>query len=1415
MAKRPPSIASQHADWLRLIEVSGPFLSLPVLVQAFGHGLDKVESEAMRRIRTGYAVWKEGAKSDAADRAWIETVITGLLEHEAVSLSRFEESSNVPSTLRHRVEEHAEAIWPQIVIKESDKTFPDGARVLICAYPHSQRLDRTVTGSRWSASPQSRMAELCRATGVRLGLVTNGEQWTLVDAPKDETIGYATWYAQLWLDEPGTLSAFRSLLGRHRLFAVGQDETLESLLTKSRDNQHEVTTQLGLQVRRAVEVLVRALDRADQDSKRALLEHVGVTEIYQAAVTVMMRLVFLLSAEERGLLLLGDPLFDQYYAVSTLCEQLRETADQHGEELLERRRDAWCRLLAAFRAVHGGVHHDRLQIRAYGGGLFDPDRYPFLEGRSKGTAWRDAPSDPLPIDNRTVLHILESLQFLQVKLGSHVESRRLSFRALGIEQIGHVYEGLLDHTAIRAKDVTVGLVGPDGSESEVPLAALEEKRGRGQEDLLDFLHEHKVKSGKPAIQKLVATDVPAVRLARMERLCRDAALWKRVEPFASLIRDDDFGQPLILLAGQLYATVGQDRSDTGTQYTPVSLTQPVVEYSLEPLVYIGPAEGKPREQWQLRTAKEILALKVCDMACGSGAFLVQACRYLADRLLEAWAIAERAAPSPSPGKQTFPSITFEGSHTRHERDLVPRDPDERLLVARRLIAQRCLFGVDVNPVAAEMAKLSIWLLTLSKDKPFSFLDHAIRSGDALLGLHDLDQLKHFSLDPSGTVQFTFDKMPLTELIEKASGTRLQIEQINSANIGHVQVQARLLGEAEKQTERLKYAADMLISGYLQPARNVGERLDAISAAAVKAGQLALGSTPEEFRDFAQRALGNKRPFHWCLEFPEIIGGGAMEAGFDAIIGNPPFKGGQKLTGIFGDEYREYLVKHLGRGQRGSANLVAYFFLRMASLLRTGGHFGLIATNTIAQGDTREVGLDALVSQSDPDRIVLTRAVPSRTWPGSASVEIAFVYGRSVRNRSADPGVRWNGDFYENDRRVPGLTSFLTAPGRIAGTPYRLTANESMSFQGSIVLGLGFVMTPEEARALIARDPRNARVLMPYLGGEDLNNRPDHAPSRWVINFRDWPLKREELTLSGGEPASWVRADSKQRKVWLRTGIVPMDYTDPVAADYPACLAIVQEKVKPERDEQEDEGGRRLWWRFLRPRAELYSVIGDIEQVVVIAQTSKTQSPVLAAKCVCDQKLVVFATDDVAICGLLASSPHYNWTIQYSGTMKTDPVYAPTDCFETFPFPAAGMDLIRGAAQQFVDARSAAMRQLGTGLTPVISRVNDSTFNDDVINATRRAYEALDRAVVTAYGWDELRDQLNHGFHPNKWGIRYTIHPDARAEILARLLALNHQRYADEVAAGLHDSASSKSKRAKKPMTSSDAAVELFREASDP
>lgn len=641
------STARHHAEWLSLVEVSGPFLSLPVLLQVFPNGLEAHESEQMRLLRLAHEEWEDNQQSlqpeTAIHRAWIEFVLqeTLGLPDEVLLVGQA-----IPTGLHVTIAEHQETLRPDwVVVNPRDAAEAGKPRLLVQVMPAGQDLEKGLKGSRWAASPATRMMELLHACNVRLGLLTNGEHWMLVNAPKGETTGYISWYATLWQEEPITLRAFRSLLGVDRFFRVDEPQMLEAMLAQSINSQQEVTDQLGYQVRKAVEVLVQSIDRIDQDRNRSLLQGISETRLYEAALTVMMRLVFLFSAEERKLIPPHEnELYNTHYAVSTLRARLREQADQFGEEVLERRQDAWCRLLATFRAVYAGVDHDALFIPAYGGSLFDPDRFPFLEGRREGTDWKLQTADPIPVNNRTVLHLLEALQILQVKVpgGGGVEPRKLSFRALDIEQIGHVYEGLLDHTAVRAEEPILGLVGTKDKEPEISLAALEAQAAKGETALVAFLKEQTGKS-LSALQKAVASqasqpsgtgETPQDHRARQRLLIacnNDRALFDRILPFAKLIRLDTLDYPVVIPAGSVYVTEGVDRRQTGTHYTPRNLTEEIVQYTLEPLVYEGVAEGKPKEVWRLRSPAELLQLKICDMAMGSGAFLVQTCRYLAGR----------------------------------------------------------------------------------------------------------------------------------------------------------------------------------------------------------------------------------------------------------------------------------------------------------------------------------------------------------------------------------------------------------------------------------------------------------------------------------------------------------------------------------------------------------------------------------------------------------------------------------------------------------------------------------------------------------------------------------------------------------------------------------------------------------------
>src|ERR1700722_14062834 len=500
------SITRHHIEWLSLVPNSGPFPSLPVLAQAFPQGLDAHDADHARRLRMAFDEWDANQLSNRPDpgihRAWMKFVLGETLGYDEL----LAEKQEIPQTLKSEVAEYGVTLKPDWIVNDP---ATKKARLLVQVYPRSQSLTKPVPSSRWNTSPDTRMMQLLKDTGIRIGIVTNGDHWMLVNAPKNETTGYASWYANLWLEEKDTLGAFRTLLCADRFFSVPENETLEALLDRSADDQQEVTIQLGYQVRKAVEVLIQALDKADQDHGRKLLADVDEKVLYESALTVMMRLVFLFCAEERDLLLLGDDIYDKNYAVSTLREQLRVTADQFGEEILGLRYDAWTRLLTSFRAVYAGAKHDRLKLPAYGGSLFNPDRFPFLEGRKLDTNWKDTEATPLPVSNRTVLHLLEALQVLQVRLpgGGAADDRQLGFRSFDIEQIGHVYEGLLDHTAKRATEPVLGLQGTRDKEPEIALAKLEKIAAKGEKELLEFLRDATGRSSVNPIKKALKAEV--------------------------------------------------------------------------------------------------------------------------------------------------------------------------------------------------------------------------------------------------------------------------------------------------------------------------------------------------------------------------------------------------------------------------------------------------------------------------------------------------------------------------------------------------------------------------------------------------------------------------------------------------------------------------------------------------------------------------------------------------------------------------------------------------------------------------------------------------------------------------------------------------------------------------------------------
>ncbi len=367
-ARRAPRMGGfDHGGWLGLLDISGPFLSIPVLRRVWPAGLDTLEQPTRAGFRAEHADYFDVPAEKRDANHWIRYVLADLLGW--VDLLAWDSETDAEG-LKLAFPEHGEAVTPSFGLQRRDGEF--GLLGLVGDESPTGR----VAGSTWAASHADRLAHLLRRHDVPLGLATNGSFWVLVRAPRGKATTQATFDARVWCEEPDLLRAFVSLLSRVRFVGVPDEETLPALLDQSEDNQEEITEALGIQVRQGVELLIGAIGLGEQEIRRRRPEipPLPAHEAYVGAVTVMMRLLFLLFAEERHLLPNDQPVYQACYSVSRLVDELEGRASEPGgEAVLERTNIAWHRILALFRAIHGGIRAESLNLPPYDGGLFDPD----------------------------------------------------------------------------------------------------------------------------------------------------------------------------------------------------------------------------------------------------------------------------------------------------------------------------------------------------------------------------------------------------------------------------------------------------------------------------------------------------------------------------------------------------------------------------------------------------------------------------------------------------------------------------------------------------------------------------------------------------------------------------------------------------------------------------------------------------------------------------------------------------------------------------------------------------------------------------------------------------------------------------------------------------------------------------------
>jgi hypothetical protein len=1295
-------MTSRH-DWLGELAPVGLLVSPPALDRA-QVVVSRTAPGLVERQACLEALWNEHAgRFDLA--VWLQA-FEQLLAWEAGDLIHVgSDSVAALEAFAVPLRAHHETLRADFAVR--DGRHPDTPALLLGMFAHTADADDAALdrepdddahgpdASPWRASPHARLERLLRETGVPIGLLCSPTALRLVYAPKGEMSGYGTFHVRHLVQVPGRalLSAFIELLSADRLFVQPKPRRLLGLLELSRRYQNEVSTRLADQVLDAMHELLRGFQAADTSVAGDLLRTLSREDpahVQGGLVTLLMRLVFLLFAEEQGLLP-KDTVFVRHYALGGLFDRLRADHDRFADTM-DQRYGAYAWLLSLFRLVHDGGGRDdahaQVRLPERLGHLFDPDAWPFLEGRPAGVPRRTVDGVPeVPrVSDGCIYRTLERLLVL--------DGERLSYRTLAVEQVGSIYESTMGFELRRAHGPTLAL---KPHHVYVDLNALLAEKPTGRAAALKAWADCDA-SGKAAASLAAARTVDALVAA----LAEGKRISKRT--------------PVPVAEGTLYLQPGEERRRSGSHYTPPTLSAPVVRDTLGPvLAALG----------ENPTPDAITALKVLDPAMGSGAFLVAAGRVLAEALVVAWA-AHGATPTNIPEDEDVQTHAF------------------------RIVAQQCLYGVDKNPFAVNLAKLSLWLATMAADHPFTFLDHCLRHGDALVGLTEA-QIRHFGWQsaPSGGLTL-FDAEALA--VSAARDARARIHALGDAGEWE---KRDAFHAAERALEPARLQGDLCVAAFFAADKDKArdkQRRDTLDR--LKLAERGLGSA-EETRALhlslladVERLRGGERPvpaFHWEIEFPEVFG--RENPGFDAVVGNPPFAGKNTIIAANREEYVDWL-KEVHEGSLGYSDLIAHFFRRGFALLRSGGCLGLIATNTIAQGDTRASGL-AWIRQNGGTIYKATRRVK---WPGLAAVVVSVIHiekGPVSRPSVLDGLV------------VPRITAFLFHGGSDSD-PMRLPESTNMSFQGANIHGSGFTFddavpgaTPlAEMRRLIEKQPKNAERISPYLGGEEINTSPVQAHHRFVIRFGRMSLQ-------------------ECREGW------------------PDLVEIVERLVKPVREKvarnAQSDYSRDRWWHWHTERPTLYEAAANKSHVIANSQVSSHLSFAFQpTDRVFSHTLNVFVFPErrdplpgnpphptypaslFAPFAVMQSRIHEAWARFFASSMKDDLRYTPSDCFETFPFPhgfetSAALEDI---GRRYYDFRAALMVRRNEGLTKTYNRFHDPDERDADTDTLRALHAELDRAVLDAYGFSDLPNAC-------EFLLDYDDEPDADAD--AALDALDADR----------------------------------------
>lgn len=572
------------------------------------------------------------------------------------------------------------------------------------------------------------------------------------------------------------------------------------------------------------------------------------------------------------------------------------------------------------------------------------------------------------------------------------------------------------------------------------------------------------------------------------------------------------------------------RKQSGSYYTPDFIVKYIIEKTLRPLldqIEADPAVKIAREAELVDNsfADRTLQLKILDPAMGSGHFLVKATEFLAEEI--AYHPTTRLAVTNAP--YNLPHDLAEVAHWR------------------RRVVESCIYGVDINPLAVELSKLSLWLTCISSSEPLSFLDHHIHCGNALIGswIEDLNHLKRAG-------EKTETLLTVTGLNEAMSGAIDYLKVIRHSP------SSRLDAVKEKQAiweqEVKKRIAPFNAIADLRTAFELGLKLEN------KEYTQQVAELIDDFSTLsgdAKKLKNQLKFFHWELTFPEVFSPSVSDRGFDAVVGNPPYV----RSGGF-PEIKQYLAAHYNTYD-GVADLYTYFIEQGINLLRPEGRLGYIVSNKWMKSEYGFALREFLLNYNIE---VLVDFGELRVFKSSATFPLIMIL-KKARKRS-QPLYTGLKILFEDDERltkeiervaIPLEDSSLKASGFILVNIETQALLEKMGtagfplteyLNGEIYRGLvtgfntAYLISAEQRSQLIRKDKKSAEIIVPWSIGADVR--------KWSINYRN-----QFLILAG-------------------IGIDLSDEPDRMGGEYPAVFEHLQ-KYKGALQERWDKGSH--WWEL--------------------------------------------------------------------------------------------------------------------------------------------------------------------------------------------------------------------------------------------